>query len=329
MAYLIFTANGDEYERRELHPPKPLLIGRAPDCDVAIRDIILSRHHCRIERNEAGDAWQVVDLHSKNGTQFRGQAIEKHVLRDGDELRIGRSRLTYKSGAFVAAPRGAAPKKNTPAIARPVDPHEALAGTVTGMVVCEPGEAEHHQGMPQPKPRPVDPGSYEADGVYDMINEIASSSWDSIQKQASEPTRMQRAMAVPGVTSANRSAPTAGPVSPPRPKPRVSFALQANLGAEKHPDATATPHPLQSRPLQPPSRGMRWPGWEFWLATSSAVLLLLCIAGWIMLATRVSQQEPIPTMPVRFDTSSQVEPASDESASGEAPAEINPPVPSY
>jgi pSer/pThr/pTyr-binding forkhead associated (FHA) protein len=310
-----------------LRSSKPLLIGRAPDCDVAIRDIILSRHHCRIEPTESGDGWQIVDLHSKNGTQFRGHPIEKHVLRDGDELRIGRSRLTYKSGALVAAKKGAAPRKNTPSIARPVDPHEALAGTVTGMVVCEPGETEHHQGMPQPKPRPVDPGSYEADGVYDMINEIASSSWDSIQKQASEPTRMQRAMPVPGVTSANRTAPAIGPVSPPRPKPRVSFDLQASLSAEKHPDPATTPHPLQSRPLQPPSRGLRglrWPGWEFWVVAASTLLLLLSIAGWIMLAMRVSHREPIPTTPVRFDA-----PRQSESTSGAAAPGINSAVGAY
>jgi hypothetical protein len=53
-----------------------------------------------------------------------------------------------------------------------------------------------------------------------MINEIVSSSWDSVQAQASQPTRMQRATPVPGVTTA-----ASGPV---RPKPRVSFALQAD-----------------------------------------------------------------------------------------------------
>ena len=81
MAYLTLTFSGEEYERRELRAGDALVIGRAPDCDIAIRDIILSRHHCRVERTEDNAAWRIVDLHSKNGTHLRGQAIESHVLR--------------------------------------------------------------------------------------------------------------------------------------------------------------------------------------------------------------------------------------------------------
>ena len=213
MPYVIFTANGEEYDRREL--TRPLILGRAPDCDIAIPDITLSRHHCRLEPSENGRSWQLVDLHSKNGTHFLGQKVETHVFRDKDELRVGRTRLTFRAGAFVPSS-----KVKTRGLIRPTDPHEALAGTVTGMVLCEPGETEKYEGMPVPQPRPSDPKSFEKDDIYGMINEIVSSSWDSVQAQASEPTRMQRATPVPGVTTA-----ASGPV---RPKPRVSFALQAD-----------------------------------------------------------------------------------------------------
>jgi predicted component of type VI protein secretion system len=300
MAYLILTANGEEYERRELRALAPLVIGRAPDCDVAVRDIILSRHHCRIERTEDGSGWRIVDLHSKNGTHLRGQPVESHELRDGDELRIGRSRLMFKAGAFAASSKPQALRKNQPAVARPVDPHEALAGTVTGMVVCEPGETQQHKGMPMPKPRPADPESYADDGVYEMLNEIISSSWDSIQAQASQPTRMQRAMPVAGVTSANRAA-GPGPIGVARPKPRVSFALQADVVARKGDEGTAPP-PLQSRPLQPPSwligrlrslglrraqKSWRVRSRRFWVVTSAGAAIVL-IAGWITVAVRAS-----------------------------------------
>ncbi|MEA2710826.1 MAG: hypothetical protein QOF78_3427 [Phycisphaerales bacterium] len=210
MPYVIFTANGEEYDRREL--TRPMILGRAPDCDVAIPDITLSRHHCRLEPSENGRAWQLVDLHSKNGTHFLGQKIETHVFRDKDELRIGRTRLTFRAGEFVSSN-----KVKSRGVIRPSDPHEALAGTVTGMVLCEPGETETYEGMPVPQPRPTDPMSFEQDDIYGMINEIVSSSWDSVQAQASQPTRMQRAQPTPAVAPAN----------PIRPKPRVSFALQA------------------------------------------------------------------------------------------------------
>ena len=213
MPYVIFTANGEEYDRREL--TRPLILGRAPDCDIAIPDITLSRHHCRLEPSENGRSWQLVDLHSKNGTHFLGQKVETHVFRDKDELRVGRTRLTFRAGEFVPSA-----KVKSRGLIRPADPHEALAGTVTGMVLCEPGETETYEGMPVPQPRPSDPKSFEKDDIYGMINEIVSSSWDSVQAQASQPTRMQRATPVPGVTTAASA--------PQRPKPRVSFALQAD-----------------------------------------------------------------------------------------------------
>ncbi len=212
MAYIIFTANGEEYDRRELRVP--VILGRAPDCDISIPDITLSRHHCRVEPGEDGRGWRIVDLQSKNGTLYLGRPIEQHTLREKDELLIGRTRLTFRDGAFVPATsilrrRG---------VVRPADPHEALAGTVTGMVLCEPGETEKYEGMPSPQPRPSDPNAFASEDIYGMINEIASSSWDSIQAQASQPIRMQRAMPVPAMTQAQRTV---------RPKPRVSFALQA------------------------------------------------------------------------------------------------------
>jgi hypothetical protein len=223
MPYVIFTANGEEYDRREL--TRPLILGRAPDCDISIPDITLSRHHCRLEPSENGRSWQLVDLHSKNGTHFLGQKVETHVFRDKDELRVGRTRLTFRAGEFVPTN-----KVKTRGLIRPADPHEALAGTVTGMVLCEPGETEKYDGMPVPQPRPSDPKAFASDDIYGMINEIVSSSWDSVQAQASQPTRMQRATPVPGVTTA-ASAPS-------RPKPRVSFALQAD---NKHDNVNGEP----------------------------------------------------------------------------------------
>jgi pSer/pThr/pTyr-binding forkhead associated (FHA) protein len=240
MPYVIFTANGEEYDRREL--TRPMVLGRAPDCDISIPDITLSRRHCRLEPSENGRSWQLVDLHSKNGTHFRGQKVETHVFRDNDELRVGRTRLTFKAGAFVSTT-----KVKTRGLIRPADPHEALAGTVTGMVLCEPGETEKYEGMPVPQPRPSDPKSFENDDVYGMINEIVSSSWDSVQAQASEPTRMQRATPVPGVTTA-----ASGPV---RPKPRVSFALQAdNKHDSVNGEAVALTHDTTSPAVATPRK---------------------------------------------------------------------------
>src|SRR5256885_11930910 len=222
MAYWISPPNGLEYARREL--AGAVVIGRAQDCAISIHDIILSRHHCRIEPADGeSDCWLVTDLHSKNGTFLHGRKVERHTLSEGDELRVGRSRVTFKAGAFVPGVKSPRPR---PAVARPVDPSEALAGTVSGMVVCEPGETEGANGLPFPQPRPMDPSSYQRDDVYGMINEIISSSWDSIMAQNSQPIRVQRAAPTPLVS---KTAP--GERAVVRPKPRVSICLQAGSAA--------------------------------------------------------------------------------------------------
>src|SRR5437762_4706629 len=117
MAYLIFTSNGLEYDRREL--AGAVVIGRAQDCAISIHDIILSRHHCRLEPQDGNaNSWIVTDLHSKNGTFVHGRKIEVHSLADGEELRIGRTRVTFKLGAFVPSTVKPRPR----AVARPADP---------------------------------------------------------------------------------------------------------------------------------------------------------------------------------------------------------------
>ena len=262
MAYLVFTTNGEEFDRREL--TGPTVIGRAPDCSISVHDILLSRHHCKIEPSttHGQQTWTLVDLHSKNGTQLRGTKIAKHVLHEGDELRIGRTRMTFMAGKFVG---GKAVRKR--AVVRAQDPKEALAGTVTGMVVCEPGESGVFPGLPTPKPRPADPSSYVRDDVYGMINQIISSSWDSVMEANSQPIRMQRARPIPmpGVTKASHDAA--------KPKPRVSFALQAE-------DRRAVEEIVVVSPRQ--RKTVRKRRWMY--ASASVMLLVIGFVIWQVVA---------------------------------------------
>src|SRR5947207_4299524 len=43
-----------------------VLIGRSPDCDIRIHDILASREHCSLEPGDEG--WVVNDQKSRNGT---------------------------------------------------------------------------------------------------------------------------------------------------------------------------------------------------------------------------------------------------------------------
>jgi hypothetical protein len=68
-------------------------IGRSPDCEVFLDDVTVSRNHAvLIERN---GRFVVEDQGSLNGTFVNRRRIDSEVLENGDELQIGKYRLTF------------------------------------------------------------------------------------------------------------------------------------------------------------------------------------------------------------------------------------------
>jgi hypothetical protein len=68
-------------------------IGRSPDAQVFLDDVTVSRDHAvLVQRN--GD-WFLDDSGSLNGTYVNRRRIDSHRLQDGDELQIGKYKLTY------------------------------------------------------------------------------------------------------------------------------------------------------------------------------------------------------------------------------------------
>src|SRR6266487_3265012 len=74
-----------------------MTLGTDPANDLALpADPTLSRLHAVLERYEAG--WCVRDLDSRNGTFVNGQRVwRERPLRPGDELRVGTTRLVFRS----------------------------------------------------------------------------------------------------------------------------------------------------------------------------------------------------------------------------------------
>jgi hypothetical protein len=72
-----------------------LTIGRRPDSDVFLDDVTVSRDHALLVRR--GDAYYLDDLGSLNGTYVNRKRIESEQLRDGDELQVGKYKLTFLS----------------------------------------------------------------------------------------------------------------------------------------------------------------------------------------------------------------------------------------
>lgn len=68
-------------------------IGRDTDSEVFLDDVTVSRNHAVIVRR--GDALYIDDLGSLNGTYVNRRRIESHHLIDGDELQIGKYKLSF------------------------------------------------------------------------------------------------------------------------------------------------------------------------------------------------------------------------------------------
>ena len=69
-------------------------VGRSPAADVFLDDVTVSRDHAQLVATTEGVVLR--DLGSLNGTYVNRRRIEDdELLHDGDELQIGKFRLTY------------------------------------------------------------------------------------------------------------------------------------------------------------------------------------------------------------------------------------------
>jgi FHA domain/zinc-ribbon domain len=68
-------------------------IGRSPDCEIFLDDVTVSRKHAVVVRQESG--YSIEDQGSLNGTFVNRKRIDSAPLTDGDEVQIGKYRLTF------------------------------------------------------------------------------------------------------------------------------------------------------------------------------------------------------------------------------------------
>jgi hypothetical protein len=69
-------------------------IGRSPDCEIFLDDVTVSRNHAVLV-DEGDGRWSVEDQGSLNGTFVNRRRIDSAPLAGGDELQIGKYRMTF------------------------------------------------------------------------------------------------------------------------------------------------------------------------------------------------------------------------------------------
>jgi hypothetical protein len=94
-AALVIRAGGGRVGESFPLAGERLTIGRRPDSDVFLDDVTVSRDHALLVRR--GGEYYLDDLGSLNGTYVNRHRIESHRLEDGDELQVGKYKLTYLS----------------------------------------------------------------------------------------------------------------------------------------------------------------------------------------------------------------------------------------
>jgi pSer/pThr/pTyr-binding forkhead associated (FHA) protein len=274
MAYLRVMFDDTEIDRRDLSAP--VVIGRSPECDIAVRDVLLSRKHCRIEPSPDSDGWQVADLSSKNGTTHNDQPLsEPRPLACGDVLRLGRVTVLFSAGKL--ADRGLTPLRHAPL--RPADPTETLTGTVCGFEYLEPGHRDWQFKGPFPSPRPKLPAAFDREDVYSLLATIASSSWDSIYAEARQPLAARNDQACID--------------DPPRRRSRPRSPIDLSLQASPVPDTAA----VELNHFNPHRKRRQYNSAPIALLTAIAVAILI-VRLWLLSAIGSSALQPAVANPI-------------------------------
>src|SRR5262249_51951797 len=106
---LITASDGSEREFEFELPASAITIGKAEDNQLRITDGAISRKHAAIE--PSGGGLLIKDLGSLNGIFVNGQRVgdQGHILRDGDRIEVGRTKMIFHSAPLPPPPAAAPP----------------------------------------------------------------------------------------------------------------------------------------------------------------------------------------------------------------------------
>jgi hypothetical protein len=78
----------------------PMRIGRAPECELVLKDNRVSRRHARLAPRDG--VLILTDLGSTNGTRVNGHRVTELVLGAGDRVQIGETSLVVETAGVDA-----------------------------------------------------------------------------------------------------------------------------------------------------------------------------------------------------------------------------------
>jgi FHA domain len=90
---LVIRAGGGRVGESFAVGDERMSIGRRPDAEVFLDDVTVSRDHALLIRR--GEQWYLDDCGSLNGTYVNRSRIESQRLEEGDEVQIGKYKLTF------------------------------------------------------------------------------------------------------------------------------------------------------------------------------------------------------------------------------------------
>ena len=91
---LLIVQRGPNTGARFLLDPEVTNAGRSPKADIFLDDVTVSRKHCQFIASNGG--YIVRDSGSLNGTYVNRERVDSIELHAGDEVQIGKYRLTYQ-----------------------------------------------------------------------------------------------------------------------------------------------------------------------------------------------------------------------------------------
>jgi FHA domain/zinc-ribbon domain len=90
---LVVRSGGGRAGEHFLLEHERITVGRSPDCDIFLDDVTVSRRHALLKQADGG--FLIEDQGSLNGTFLNRRRIESAPLEDGDEVQIGKYKLTF------------------------------------------------------------------------------------------------------------------------------------------------------------------------------------------------------------------------------------------